>query len=79
MPMQRYEPEQIVTGLRQIEVAVANRKSTPQACKEERIVIEQWRWQYNTAGPRASLGYKFPPPGAYTPVLNLVSQPRAVM
>ena len=30
--MQRYKPEQIVTVLRQIEVAVANRKSTPQAC-----------------------------------------------
>ena len=33
MPMQRYKPEQIVTVLRQIEVAMANGKSTPQACK----------------------------------------------
>ena len=35
MPMQRYKPEQIVTVLRQIEVALAkaNGKSTPQACK----------------------------------------------
>ena len=33
MPMQRYKPEQIVTVLRQIEVALAkaNGKSTPQA------------------------------------------------
>ena len=37
MPMQRYRPEQIVTVLRQIEVAVANGKSTPQACKEAGI------------------------------------------
>jgi hypothetical protein len=29
MPMQRYKPEQIVTVLRQIEVAMANGKSTP--------------------------------------------------
>ena len=34
MPMQKYKPEQIVTVLRQIEVAVANGKTTPQACKE---------------------------------------------
>ena len=34
MPMQRYKPDQIVTLLRQIEVAVAKGKSTPQACKE---------------------------------------------
>jgi transposase len=34
MPIQRYKPEQIVTMLRQIEVAIANGKTTPQACKE---------------------------------------------
>jgi hypothetical protein len=34
MPMMRYKPEQIVTLLRQIEVAIANGKTTPQACKE---------------------------------------------
>ena len=39
MPMQRYKPEQIVTVLRQIEVAMANGKSTPQACKEAGIHI----------------------------------------
>ena len=37
MPMQRYKPEQIVTVLRQIEVAMANGKSPPQACKEAGI------------------------------------------
>ena len=33
MPTQRYKPEQIVTVLRQIEVAVANGKSPQQSCK----------------------------------------------
>jgi putative transposase len=40
MPMQRYKPEQIVTVLRQIEVAVANGKTTPQACKEAGITVQ---------------------------------------
>ena len=31
MPIQRYKPEQIVTMLRQIEVGIANGKTTPQA------------------------------------------------
>jgi len=34
MPMKKYRAEQIVTLLRQIEVEIANRKTTPQACKE---------------------------------------------
>jgi len=34
MPIKRYKAEQIVTMLRQIEVSVANGKTTPQACKE---------------------------------------------
>jgi hypothetical protein len=34
MPMKRYKPEQIVNLLRQIEVEIANGKTTPQACKE---------------------------------------------
>jgi putative transposase len=49
MPMQRYKPEQIVTVLRQIEVAVANGKSTPQACKEAGITVQtyyRWRKEY---------------------------------
>ena len=40
MPMQRYKPEQVVTMLRQIEVAVANGKATPQACKEAGITVD---------------------------------------
>ena len=49
MLMQRYKPEQIVTVLRQIEVAVANGKSTPQACKEAGITVQtyyRWRKEY---------------------------------
>jgi len=42
MPMQRYKPEQIVTMLRQIEVAVANGKTTPQACKEAGITVQTY-------------------------------------
>ncbi len=45
MPMQRYKPEQIVTVLRQIEVAMANGKSTSQACKEAGIHTQTYyRW-----------------------------------
>ena len=49
MPMIRYKPEQIVTLLRQIEVAVANGKTTPQACKEAEITVQtfyRWRKEY---------------------------------
>ena len=34
MPIRRYKPEEVVTLLRQIEVAIANGKTTPQACKD---------------------------------------------
>jgi putative transposase len=49
MPMNRYKPEQIVTLLRQIEVAIANGKNTPQACKETGITAQtyyRWRKEY---------------------------------
>ena len=49
MPMTRYKPEQIVTLLRQIEVAIANGKTTPQACKEAEINVQtyyRWRKEY---------------------------------
>jgi putative transposase len=49
MPIQRYKPEQIVTVLRQIEVSIANGKTTPQACKEAEITIQtfyRWRKEY---------------------------------
>ena len=45
MPMKRYKPEQIVALLRQIEVEIANGKTTPQACKEAEITQQTYyRW-----------------------------------
>jgi len=49
MPTRRFKPEQIVTLLRQIEVAIANGKTTPQACKEAEITTQsyyRWRKEY---------------------------------
>jgi putative transposase len=49
MPMMRYKPEQIVTLLRQIEVAIANGKTTPQACREAQVTAQtyyRWRKEY---------------------------------
>jgi putative transposase len=49
MPMKRYKPEQIVNLLRQIEVEIANGKTTPQACKEAEITQQtyyRWRKEY---------------------------------
>lgn len=49
MPIQSYKPEQIVTMLRQIEVSIANGKTTPQACKEAAITVQtfyRWRKEY---------------------------------
>jgi len=42
----KYRPEQVVNLLRQIEVAVANGKTTVQACKEAGIVEQT----YTSAG-----------------------------
>ena len=49
MPIRRYKPEQIVTVLRQVEVEIANGKTTPQACKEAEITQQthyRWRKEY---------------------------------
>ena len=45
----KYQPEQVVNLLRQIEVAIANGKTTTQACKEAEIVEQtyfRWRKEY---------------------------------
>ena len=45
----RYQPEQGVNLLRQIEVAIANGQTTAQACKEAEIVEQtyfRWRKEY---------------------------------
>jgi len=47
--MKRYTPEQVVNLLRQIEVAVANGKTTDQASRESGIVEQtyyRWRKEY---------------------------------
>jgi hypothetical protein len=49
MAIRRYKPEQILNLLRQIEVAIANGKPTPQACKEAEITVQtyyRWRKEY---------------------------------
>jgi len=51
MSIKRYKPEQIVTLLRQIEVEVANGKTTPQACKEAQITAQTYyRWRKEFGG-----------------------------
>ncbi len=49
MSIKSYKPVQIVTLLRQIEVEIANGKTTPQACKAAQITIQtycRWRKEY---------------------------------
>jgi hypothetical protein len=49
MPM--YKPEQILTLLRQIEVEIANGKTTPQPCKEAEITVQTfYRWRKEFGG-----------------------------
>ena len=51
MPMRKYKPEQIVTLLRQVEVELANGKSTPQAYKEAEITAQTYyRWRKEFGG-----------------------------
>jgi transposase-like protein len=47
----KYQPEQVVNLLRQIEVAIANGKTTSQACKKAGIVEQTYfRWQKEYGG-----------------------------
>jgi hypothetical protein len=51
MPMKKHKPEQIVALLRQIEVEIANGKTTPQACKEAEITMQTYyRWRKEFGG-----------------------------
>ena len=51
MPIRKYKPEQIVTLLRQVEVELANGKTTPQACKEAEITAQSYyRWRKEFGG-----------------------------
>jgi transposase-like protein len=49
MPTKKYKPEQIMALLRQVEVAIANGQTTPQACREAGIseqTFYRWRKEY---------------------------------
>ena len=50
----KYQPEQVVNLLRQIEVAVANGKTTALACKEAGIVEQTY-----FAGARSTAGCRW--------------------
>jgi transposase InsO family protein len=38
--------------------------------KEAKVVIESWRWHYNTLRPHESLGYKPPAPEVFVPAMS---------
>ena len=51
MSIKRYKPEQIVTLLRQIEVEIANGKTTPQAWRDAQITAQTYsRWRKEFGG-----------------------------
>jgi transposase len=57
MPNKRYKAEQIVTLPRQIEVGIANGKTTRQACEEVEITEQTYyRWQKEYGGVNQLFG-----------------------
>jgi transposase-like protein len=51
MSTKKYKPEQIVNLLRQIEVEIANGKTTPQACRDAQITAPTYyRWRKEFGG-----------------------------
>ena len=51
MSTKRYKPEQVVNILRQIEVEIANGKTTPQACRDAQITLQTYyRWRKEFGG-----------------------------
>jgi len=51
MSTKRYKPEQIVNLLRQIEVEIANGKTTSQACRDAEITTQTYyRWRKEFGG-----------------------------
>ena len=51
MSTKRYKPEQVVNILRQIEVEIANGKTTPQACRDAQITVQTYyRWRKGYGG-----------------------------
>ena len=51
MPTKRFKPEQIVNLLRQMEVEIANGKTTGQACRDAEITAQTYyRWRKEFGG-----------------------------
>jgi len=51
MSTKKYKPEQIVNLLRQVEVEIANGKTTPQACRDAQITAQTYyRWRKEFGG-----------------------------
>ncbi len=51
MSTKRFKPEQIVNLLRQVEVVIANGKTTPQACRDAGITVQTYyRWRKEFGG-----------------------------
>ncbi len=51
MSTKRYKPEQVVNLLRQVEVEIANGKTTPQACRDAEITTQTYyRWRKEFGG-----------------------------
>ena len=55
LQLDEIHPPQIVTVLRQIEVEIANGKTTPQACREAQITTQTYyRWRKEYGGLKLS-------------------------
>ena len=51
MSTKKYKPEQVVNLLRQVEVEIANGKTTPQACRDAGIHTQTYyRWRKEFGG-----------------------------
>ena len=51
MSTKRFKPEEIVNLLRQVEVEIANGKTTPQACRDAEITAQTYyRWRKEFGG-----------------------------
>ena len=76
MPIRRYKPEQIVTVLRQIEVAMANGKSTPQACKEAGIHTQTYyRWRKEYGGLKVEQAKRYCQVNRFEDLLSVLDTP----
>ena len=61
MPRKRYSTDQIVTKLRQAEVALGRRLRTPQVCTKLGIseqTYDRWRTKYGGLGLDQAKGYR---------------------